>query len=158
MTAQEEERSPITPVESIPSGADPTESVPPTGEFFTREALLAMADPSGKHLHKKTVEVEGLGKAELRELTVKQQDTIRDSCMRPPKKKGDEPILDISSFRRKLVIESMVHPKLQAEDFEILGDLGGKTFNVLQDTAQELNGVTEESLKDAESDSEETQS
>ena len=159
MTAQDSGSSgPVRPIESIPSGADPTESAPAKTEreYFSREALLAKAD--GKSLETQDVEVPGLGWAKLTELTVAQQDVIRDSSMKPPAKKGGEPILDISSFRRKMVIESLVAPKLEASDFEILGGLGGRTFNVMQDAAMELNGVTDAAVKAAESDSGTTQS
>jgi hypothetical protein len=159
VTAQDS--GPIRPVTSAQEALEVVDATlagnpPEAHKYFTREQLLARAD--GSTLEKREVEVPGLGWCQMTELTVKQQDVIRDSSMKPPVKKGGEPVMDISSFRRKMVIESLLQPKLEASDFEILGGLGGKTFNVMQDVAMDLNGVTDASVKGAESDSETTQS
>ena len=114
---------------------------------LTREQILA-AQPKTKE-----VEVPELGGTVLlRGLTVAQQGKIRESSMLPDGKGGKE--FDTALFRRKLVIESLVEPKLTAADFEALGDMSGRIFTALQEEASNLNGLNqsvEERAKNSES-------
>ena len=136
----------------------PTPKVtPPTlneHNYATREELLAYTPRATEDVYYPELD----RWFQLLELSVNVHDRIRDTSMRPPKVKGGDPTVDISSFRRKLVIEALSKPKLAAEDFAALGEVGGRLFNLLQDAAAKLNGVTDDAEKDAESDSTTTQS
>ena len=102
---------------------------------ITREQLLNIK------LKEKEVPVPALGGDVLmRELTVAQQDKIRDSCTKGFDKEG-KPIVDLSGFRRKLVMETIVDPVLQPEDFEAMEKLPGGVFNELQNEAIKINGL-----------------
>lgn len=86
------------------------------------------------------------GEVLMRELTVAQQDKIRESCTKGFDKEG-KPIVDLGGFRRKLVMETIVDPILQPEDFEALEQMPGGIFNSLQNAAIEVNGLQKD-LKD----------
>ncbi|MCK9326797.1 MAG: hypothetical protein M0P69_14995 [Bacteroidales bacterium] len=102
---------------------------------ITREQLLNVK------LKEKEVPIKALGGDILmRELSVAQQDKVRESCTKGVDGEG-KPIIDLSGFRRKLVMETIVDPILQPEDFEALKKLPGGVFNELQNAAIEINGL-----------------
>jgi len=127
---------------------------PSDHDYASREELLSYKPSAVEDVY-----YPEMGKwFQLVELSVSSHDRIRETSMRPAKTKGGDPIVDISAFRRKLVIEALARPKLTAEDFTALGEVGGRLFNLLQDAAAKINGVTEDSEKEAEQDSTTTQS
>jgi len=137
-------------VTTIPETTEPTNGK----RYATREELLSYSPRATKDVYWEPLQMW----FQLTELSVTRQDRIRDSVMRPAKTRGGDPEVDISGFRRKLVIECLIQPKLTPEDFTALGEIGGQLFNALQDAAAKLNGVDEDSQKEAERDSPTTQS
>ena len=102
---------------------------------LTRDKLFSIK------LKEKEVPIPELGgEVLMRELTVAQQDKIRESCTKGNDADG-KPIVDLSGFRRKLVMETIIDPVLQPEDFEALEKLPGGLFNRLQNEAIEVNGL-----------------
>lgn len=102
---------------------------------ITRDQIL------GSTLKEQEFPVPALGgEILMRELTVDQQDKIRESCINGYDADG-KPQMDLKGFQRKLVMETMVDPKLQPGDFESLGGVGGAVFRELEQAAITINGL-----------------